>query len=420
IDEVDRRFLDSLNDADGTGATLVDESLAALATYDARAVGSTMSDMSDPAVRQVVERLTHRGEPDSFVLERPLSVGQVEFKPSVVAYEPVRFADKQWNLFVASSLGEVDQVVADVFRRTAVWAGVIAVALTATLGSTAVSTVRNRARLERERHALLTRELDQARQIQLRWLPEQHDDRPEIVCRRGTGLAVDIAAVNVPASHVSGDFYNWFELPDGRSVVTIGDVTGHGTSAALLMATAQLLVRTTMERTGGDPGQCLTEVNRQLCTQVFSGQFITMVCLVLDLEQGLMNVTSAGHPPPLVRDGPQFRELGVRPQLVLGVEPDVTFDAQRFALPPRAELVLYTDGAVEAASPTGERYSMEQLRAALGGSGAFGSARALLDAAVRAVNDFRGPQPLADDLTVVAVQLQEAPVTASRPTAAAP
>ena len=97
--------------------------------------------------------------------------------------------------------------------------------------------------------------------------------------------SVDLAAANFPANHISGDFYNWFELPDGRVAVVIGDVTGHGMSAAFLMATTQLLVRTTMQRVT-DPAACLEEVNRQLCTLVFNEQFVTLQILVLDPDGG--------------------------------------------------------------------------------------------------------------------------------------
>ena len=70
---------------------------------------------------------------------------------------------------------------------------------------------------------------------------------------------------------------------DARDVVTIGDVTGHGISAAFLMSTTQLMVRTVMMRVG-DPGKCLEEVNGHLCVQVFNGQFVTMLICVIDLE----------------------------------------------------------------------------------------------------------------------------------------
>jgi sigma-B regulation protein RsbU (phosphoserine phosphatase) len=136
---------------------------------------------------------------------------------------------------------------------------------------------------------MLNRELAQAREIQLAWLPDNDDDPPNI----------DLFAVNAPASHISGDFYNWFQLPDGRTVVVIGDVTGHGMAAAFLMATTQLLVRTTMPRVL-DPARCLEEINRQLCVQVFNGQFFTMLIAVLDVRNGTVDVATAWHPRPLV------------------------------------------------------------------------------------------------------------------------
>src|SRR2546430_9406908 len=135
---------------------------------------------------------------------------------------------------------------------------------------------------------IISRGLTQAGEIQLSW-------------RQKKPIAthvIDLAAVNRPASHVSGDFYNWFELPDGRMVVTIGDVTGHGMAAAFLMATTQLLVRSTLPRVL-DPGQCMEEVNRQLCLHVYSGQFVTLLIAILDLDRHTAEVATAGHPPPL-------------------------------------------------------------------------------------------------------------------------
>jgi sigma-B regulation protein RsbU (phosphoserine phosphatase) len=168
---------------------------------------------------------------------------------------------------------------------------------------------------------ILNRELTQARQIQLQWLPDQPCSFQQI----------DLAAVNMPASHVSGDFYNWFELPDGRIVVMVGDVTGHGMAAAFLMATTQLLVRTTMPGLC-NPGLCLEEVNRQLCIQVFNGQFVTMLVMVMDPENGEIALASAGHPPPFVWENDVITELAIDPQLVLGVDPETKYETQRFPL----------------------------------------------------------------------------------------
>jgi sigma-B regulation protein RsbU (phosphoserine phosphatase) len=253
--------------------------------------------------------------------------------------------------------------------------------------------IRSRLRMERLRHESLTRELSQARQIQLAWLPDPHPLSDE----------VDIAAINSPASHISGDFYNWFELPDGRMVITVGDVTGHGMSAAFLMATTQLLVRNTMMRLG-DPGKCLEEVNRQLCVQVFNGQFVTMLVMILDLKRHKLHIATAGHPAPLMADGESFQPLPMEPQLVLGVDRETKYLTEVHNLTPQASLLLYTDGVVECPDSYYARFGDERLRRSL--YGRYDNAQEMLNRVVTAVDEFRAGRTLDDDLTVVAVQLQ--------------
>jgi sigma-B regulation protein RsbU (phosphoserine phosphatase) len=215
--------------------------------------------------------------------------------------------------------------------------------------------------------------------------------------------------MNRPASHVSGDFYNWFELSDGRAVLIVGDVTGHGLPAAFLMATTQLLVRMTMERLG-DAGAAMRQVNRQLCHHVFSGQFVTMIIVVIDTTKGSLEIATAGHPPPLIGNGENFTALSVEPQLVLAVDDDVAYITQRFELKDGASLLLYTDGITDVQSPSGERLQIEGLANSL--YGRFTSAKTLLDAATDAVETFRVGREPADDLTMVAVQFQPAPAAA--------
>ncbi len=268
--------------------------------------------------------------------------------------------------------------------------GVI-IAVAAVLIASTVHVIRTRLRLERARHDLLTRELILARQIQLKWLPPEGEQ---------VRAAVSVAAINRPASHISGDFYNWFELPDGRVAVLIGDVTGHGMSAAFLMATTQLLVRTTLLRLG-DAGACLGEVNTQLCSQAFYGQFVTLLICVLDLGARSVEVATAGHMPPiLVRDG-VATPLTIEPQLMLGIEPGLTFAAKTLPLPADAGLVLYTDGVPDAKSPDGKRFGDEALLRCLSISDT--SATGLLRAVTDGITAFQGARRLPDDLTVVAV-----------------
>ncbi len=274
------------------------------------------------------------------MIDHPFTVGATRFDPSMVAAEPVAIANQRWELFVSTSLDAVDGNVNRLFRRAVGWGAGVSVAVAAILASTAAGLIRGRVRVERLRHDVLTRELAEARRIQLAWLPKA----------RPAAAVVDVAAVNSPASHISGDFYNWFDLPDGRLAVTIGDVTGHGMSAAFLMATTQLLVRTTLTRLS-DPGACLAEVNRHLCVQAFNGQFVTMLVAVIDPANLRLELATAGHPSPLLTDGRTFRPLTVEPQLVLGVDPDAEYPTESHDLPP-GPACCCTPTASSSARPT--------------------------------------------------------------------
>jgi sigma-B regulation protein RsbU (phosphoserine phosphatase) len=321
--------------------------------------------------------------------------------------EPIALPGKRSALIISSWLDDVNAVASATFRRAAVGTAVVLLIVTGILFSTSVQLIRGRLRLERLRHQMITKELNQARKIQLAWLPSAES---------GCLSACDIAAANRPASHVSGDFYDWFELDHCRVAVTIGDVTGHGMSAAFLMATTQLLVRTTMRRVQ-DPAQCLDEVNRQLCAASFSGQFVTMLVAVIDTNRNELQIAAAGHYPPMLSEREPHgasvaygaRSLPMEAALVLGVEPEAPFSTGRFPLQPGCGLLFYTDGVIEARSPGGEYFTTAGVRRALEGVKADqGPTRAqdTVDAVVAAVEQFRGARELLDDLTVVAVQLQ--------------
>jgi serine phosphatase RsbU (regulator of sigma subunit) len=402
VEKINERFLSRLNNDRYTGAFLVDESMTTMAASRPGLVGANLSEVGDAQVRTLIDDYHHNGMTGTRRLTQPFKLGDHAFDPAMVTAQPIEVAGKRWFLLVASPLSEVDRVVSALFDRIVLWSVFVTAAIAALLVSTAVQLIRSRVKLERERAAAMRKELERARQIQQAWLPH----------RPPASRALDVAAVNYPAQHISGDFYNWFELPDGRTAIAIGDVTGHGMSAAFLMATTQLLIRTTLARIT-DPGQCLTEVNRQLCTQVYAGQFVTIQLLVLEPETGAIELANAGHPPPLVGEPDEsgamtFRAMPVEPQFVLGVEEDATYETERFELPPGALLLLYTDGAADAEAPDGRRFGAEGLHRALLVKRPQSrpiDARGLLDTLIRAVNDFRGKQALGDDLTFVAVRL---------------
>ena len=289
---MENQLLDRLGRGETVATLLVDDAGVVMAGKEASWVGRDLNSLGGPLAGQTMHELRLVNYRDTRVMAEPFKVGDGVLPPSMFATEPVEVAGRTWFLLIASHLEEVDAAVTGLVRNGLPWVIFVVLAMTGLLASTSVQLIRNRVRLERERTRALEADIANARQIQLAWLPE--------------GGAVydglDVAAINLPAAHVSGDFYNWFALPNGRAAVVIGDVTGHGMSAAFLMATVQLMVRNTLPIVG-DPGRCLEEVNNQLCVQMFHGQFVTIQVLVIDPANNRLELANAGHPPPLTCDG---------------------------------------------------------------------------------------------------------------------
>lgn len=406
LDLVGRQFIDPLNDQrQGVGAALYDGKTVVVRAMDPAMIGVNLEkDAVTPGFRKLVG--AQRARPTGGI-ERVENVefsrGQV-IERGVVALEPVRLGSEAiWFVSVGSTIADASGLVEEIFAGTFFWAPILLLVFTAVMVSTALTLIRSRTRLERFRHDMLTNEIAQARQIQLSWLPKAQF--------HGRGLHV--FAMNEPASHVSGDFYNYFPLRDGREVVVIGDVTGHGLAAAFLMATTQMLIRATLTRTGDAVGT-LNEVNHELCNQAFSGQFVTLLLVVIDQESGTLEVINAGHPPPILVDDGKVEMLKTKPQLVLGVEGETKYYVQHFPLPDiECTILLYTDGIVECRNEAGQRYSMEKLCEAL--DGASEVPETLMARVMEIVDDFRGREPLTDDATAVAMRITaaETPTQAS-------
>lgn len=392
---IETRFLNDLVHPGSMGAVLCDHETRVLSSDHRELLGVVLSDPTmDPRIREVTEQSLQLGQRSTREFLQRRFIRGVELDPAMMTIQPVNLADgTRWWLGVSSNLTQVDSAVGKFFKQAIIGGSLVIAAITAILVSTSTQVIRGRLKVERLQRELLSRELDQAREIQLSWLPEQQE----------TVVPLDIAGVNRPASHVSGDFYNWFELEDRRVCVVIGDVTGHGLPAAFLMATTQLLVRAVITRLP-DPGQCLTEMNRLLCQHVFSGQFVTLLVLVIDPATNKVELATAGHPPPLVGTGHGFEFLKVEPQLVLAIEPSASYKTQRFDLQPGSSILLYTDGVTDVQSPTGERAGDDWLAKAIVGS--FKSSTDIIHAMMDAIDAYRSGREPADDLTLCAIQLQ--------------
>lgn len=398
-------FLADVGQHDGSSAMLVDESMTIMAASEHSLVGRQIDKDASGSFQSMLTSFAPEYH-STASLEQPFQIGSSDFKPALITVCPLKVMGNQWFVVRTSPLRDVDQVVVEISRKALFWAMFVAISMTGIIVSTAGQLIFSRLKMERVRHQMLTNEMRQARQIQLAWLPE----KTKTLC---SASLLDIASLNRPATHISGDFYNFFELPDGRTAVVIGDVTGHGTAAAFLMATTQLLIRNTLPQYC-DPGKCLEDVNRQLTNQVFNGQFVTMQVVVIEPRTGEVAIATAGHPAPLILENEACHTVKIEPQLVAGVDPRMKYPTERFRLKPGESLLLYTDGVVETEDPAGNCLRLDGLKHRLAGK--IDSAEALLQRAAAAVNTFRKGRELRDDLTMVAIHLHAQPRIAPEPT----
>lgn len=401
VSNVEQQFFRVVNRDRSTMATLLDETGVVMVTSD---LANPSFVAITPEQKEAFDRPTTRRS--HHVLARMnmtrMQPGTVEYRDRLTTVEPVPVDGRNFHVVIASPLDDITAAATTMFKRAFFGAIFVILAVTAILLSTAVRLIRSRQHIETLRHQMLTKELDQARAIQLHWLPNQSACPPHL----------RIAAVNQTANHISGDFYDWFTLPDGRGVVTIGDVTGHGMSAAFLMATTQLLIRTTLPRTP-DPAACLEEVNRQLCSQSFHGQFVTILIAILDPATSTLSLATAGHMPPLLSSAGNFAPVPLEPQLPLGIASDTTYATEQIPLPHDSTLLLYTDGIPDAAAPDHTRFGLPRLLSSLQSTPDL-SPQALIDQTVSSVKSFCAGQPLSDDLTLVALTFTPPTVTANR------
>nr|MCU0305814.1 serine/threonine-protein phosphatase [Thermoanaerobaculales bacterium] len=240
-------------------------------------------------------------------------------------------------------------------------------------------------------------ELEAATRIQQSILPK---DAPEVA-----GLAVAVRFH--PSSAVAGDIYDFLTPAPGTLGVLVADVSGHGVPAALIASMVKVAVRSHADQ-ARRPAELLARVNRTLCGS-FEHGFVTAAYVLLDLERREIVAASGGHPFPLLRraTATTVEEIGGR-GFLLGRFSDAAYHEERLPLERGDRLLLYTDGIVEARSPTGEELGEQRLRRRLLDSAAL-SADELGDEVIGEVRRWigAGRQP-EDDLTVVVVDVVDA------------
>lgn len=245
--------------------------------------------------------------------------------------------------------------------------------------------------LKRQR---LERDLHLAERIQQSFLPRRIPEVP----------GYTFCARYDPAYEVGGDFYDFVRLPQGRLGIVVGDVSGKGVSAALYMArlTRDLRYFALAE---ADPARVLSWMNQAVIEGGQDDIFVTLIYVVLDVENQRLNIANAGHMPPVIRraDEGDVHTLDKVSGLPLGVLPDPEYSSESFDLKPGDSMMLYTDGLVEAMSPTKQMYGMERLEEILK-TGAS-DANAILERAVQDCQVHVADAPQFDDTTIVTLGL---------------
>ena len=233
-------------------------------------------------------------------------------------------------------------------------------------------------------------ELNIARNIQMGMVPTNFPQRRE----------VDLHASLIPAREVGGDLYD-FVVADKTLYFAIGDVSGKGVPAALLMAICRSAVRFVAGRTM-TMGEVMESVNRILCDGNDNSLFVTLFNGRLNLKTGLLEYCNAGH-NPLVLIPPSGEPTLLKPKsnLAVGLIRDFTYEPEEIQLTPGTRLLLYTDGVTEAENNVKEFFGNSRLLDYAAHLDADASEQAVTEGLVAAVKAFTGDNEQNDDITIM-------------------
>ncbi|HUO09937.1 MAG TPA: SpoIIE family protein phosphatase [Phycisphaerae bacterium] len=245
--------------------------------------------------------------------------------------------------------------------------------------------------LEKDR---LERQVQIAAEVQRRMMPAK---APKMA-------GLDIAALYVPCFELGGDFYDFIPLGDHSVGVTVADVVGKGLPASLLMASVRAAMRAQADNVY-DLDEIVSRVNKSMSLDMRSNEFITLWYGVLDYKNKQLTYSSAGHEPAiLIRDG-KMRELGVG-GMVIGVDPEQTYDKEVVQLQKGDILWIYTDGVPDAMNYAGDKFGKTRMREGLmkyAGESAEQICRQMLWETRR----FVGLNRRTDDTTIVVIKVTE-------------
>src|SRR5829696_7553400 len=244
-------------------------------------------------------------------------------------------------------------------------------------------------RIERER---IEQGLRVARRIQQASLPE------EVPQLEGW----QVCPFYQPAREVGGDFYDFFDLEDGRVGVVVGDAMGKGMPAALVAAATSNMLRAVAQALGSSsPGEVLARVNETLLARIPPHMLVTCFYAILEPESGQLVYANAGHDLPYLWHGGDAEELRAR-EMPLGLMPAMSYEQKEIVLEPEDSALLYSDGLVEAHNPEGEMFGFPRLQTLVAEHGEEGS---LGDLLLEELSSFTGEGwEQEDDITLLTLR----------------
>jgi len=251
-----------------------------------------------------------------------------------------------------------------------------------------------------EEHLRMSKALGLAQEVQQSLLPQNDPSFP----------GFDIAGTSVYCDETGGDYYDFIETnrgsQDGLSVV-VGDVSGHGVSSALLMATARALImlRSSMP---GEAADIINDVNRHLSLDTAqTGNFMTFFYCELLERETLIRWVRAGHDPALVYDPATDKFYELRGQgVALGLNNRFEYESFHCRVEPGQVILIGTDGIWEMRNKAGETFGKEALKGIIRNNHAS-SSRQVVDIVTDALEQFRGDKPPEDDTTLVIIKVDQ-------------
>ena len=241
---------------------------------------------------------------------------------------------------------------------------------------------------ERQR---IEQELQVARLIQQTLLPKTLPKLP----------GYDVAAYYQPAREVGGDFYDFLELEDGRLGLVVGDVSGKGVPAAIVMAITRTMLHASYRLGSSEPGEILEQVNNILYPDIPPNMFVTCLAALLDSRSGRLQYANAGHDLPYLRHVDGVSELRAT-GMPLGLMPNMSYEQKEITLKPGESVLLYSDGLVEAHNPRREMFGFPRMQ---GFVGAHSGDATLIDCLLAELERFTGEDwEQEDDIALLTLQ----------------